>query len=191
MRTALLVSLRMAAVTAILLGLIYPAVVWAVTSVIFPHQAGGSLVSHNGSVVGSALIGQSFTSAKYFHGRPSYAGSGYDAMASSPSNLGPTNKVLIDAVASRVTTIVAEDPGARRGDVPVDLVTGSASGLDPDISPDAAYLQVSRVARARGLSEARVRALVASNITQRQFEFLGERRVNVLQLNLALDAVAR
>jgi potassium-transporting ATPase KdpC subunit len=183
-------SLRMAAVTAVLLGVVYPLVVWGIAAVAFPSQSRGSLVTVNGVVVGSRLIGQSFASQRYFHGRPSAAGAGYDAMASGASNLGPTNRALVSAVTTRVAEVVRTD-GARRGAVPVDLVTSSGSGLDPDISVDSAMLQVRRVARARGLSEARVRALVSAHVTPRQLGFLGEPRVNVLALNLALDGLGR
>ncbi len=187
MRRTLVISLRMALVTIVAFGLIYPAVVWALSAVVFPKQANGSAVSRNGRVVGSSLIGQNFDSERYFHSRPSAAGAaGYDALASSPSNLGPTNEKLVSEVASRVAAIEAQD-GAAHGTVPVDLVTASGSGLDPDISPDSAYLQVARVAKSRGLSEQRVRNLVTASITKRQFGFLGEPRVNVLLLNLALD----
>jgi len=188
MRRALLVSLRMAVVTIVLTGLIYPIVVWGLGAVLFPKQAAGSLVTgSNGSVIGSALIAQAFTADKYFHPRPSAAGAnGYDAMASSASNLGPTNRSRVSAVATRVADAIRAD-GATRGAVPVDMVTSSGSGLDPDITPDNAYLQVARVAKARGLAEAQVRALVAAHIAPRQLAFLGEPRVNVLELNLALD----
>lgn len=186
MRRSLLIALRMALVTAAVLGIAYPLVVWGISAIAMPRQANGSLLSQGGGVVGSQLIGQQFTAEKYFHGRPSYAGAGYDAMASGASNLGPTNKQLVSEVESRVADAVRTD-GATRGQVPVDLVTSSGSGLDPDISPASAYLQVSRVATARGLAEAQVRALVAAHITGRQFGFLGEPRVNVLELNLALD----
>ena len=190
MRRALLISLRMAVVSALLLGVVYPLVVWGVSVVAFPRQAVGSLVTRSGTVVGSTLIGQSFTAEKYFHPRPSAAGAdGYDAMASGASNLGPTNKVLISAVASRVAEVVRTD-GAKPGEVPVDLVTSSGSGLDPHISPDAAFLQVARVARARGLAEQQVRELVTLHVEARQLGFLGEPRVNVLELNLALDALS-
>jgi potassium-transporting ATPase KdpC subunit len=191
-RRALMVSLRMAAVTLVLTGAIYPFIVWGVAALVFPHQAAGSLITDaRGAVIGSHLIGQSFASEKYFHGRPSAAGTaGYDAMASGASNLGPTSRVLETAVVARVARVVRENPGARAGAVPVDLVTASGSGLDPDISPDSAYLQVARVAAARGIPLAVVRDLVATHVTGRQLGFLGEPRVNVLELNLALDALS-
>jgi K+-transporting ATPase ATPase C chain len=142
-------------------------------------------------VVGSSLIGQNFTDAKYFHGRPSAAGAdGYDASASGASNLAPTSKALVDAVRSRVASAVAEDPGLLAGKVPIDMVTASGSGLDPDISVANALAQVPRVAQARGLAAASVLSLVESNVTGRQFGILGEPRVNVLELNLALDGVS-
>jgi len=186
MRRALLISLRMAIATIVLVGVVYPLVVWGISAVVMPHRANGSLISQGATVVGSQLIGQNFTADKYFHPRPSAAGAGYDAMASGASNLGPTNRKLISAVKARVAQEVRVD-GALSGQVPVDLVTSSGSGLDPDISPAAAYLQVARVARARRLPEAQVRALVAAHVTGRQLGFLGEPRVNVLELNLALD----
>jgi potassium-transporting ATPase KdpC subunit len=189
MRRALLTSIRLAAVTIVAFGLIYPMVVWATSALVFPSQAGGSAVKKGGRVVGSSLIGQAFTSDRYFHPRPSAAGDGYDAMASGASNLGPTNRELVAAVRARVREVERRE-GAKRGTVPVDLVTSSGSGLDPHISPDSAYLQVVRVARARGLSEARVRALVAERVEPRQLGILGEPRVNVLELNLALDALS-
>lgn len=186
MRRALIVSLRMAVVTIVLVGMAYPLVVWGIGTLAFPKQASGSFIERNGEVVGSRLIGQDFSSDMYFHPRPSAAGpNGYDAMASSASNLGPTSKTLISSVTSRVADVRDTD-GAQSGTVPIDLVTASASGLDPDISPDAAYLQVARVAAARGLTEAQVRSVVDSHVTERQLGFLGERRVNVLELNLAL-----
>ena len=189
MRRALLISLRMAVVTIVLTGLIYPLVVWGIGAAIFPKQAAGSLVSDaKGAVIGSKLIAQDFTADKYFHPRPSAAGSGYDAMASSASNLGPTNRVLISAVETRVAEIVRQD-GVAKGTIPVDAVTTSGSGLDPDITPDNAYMQVARVAKARGVSERQVRALVVANTAARQLGFLGEPRVNVLELNLALDGL--
>lgn len=191
MRRALLVSLRMALVTIAITGVIYPLVVWGIGAVLFPKQAAGSLVTGaNGQVIGSALIAQPFTADKYFHPRPSAAGAdGYDAMSSSFSNLGPTSKALVSAVEKRVSNAVSAE-GATKGDVPVDMVTSSASGLDPDITPDNAALQVARVARARGLSADAVRALVARHTHGRDLGFLGEPRVNVLELNLALDALS-
>ena len=188
MRRALLVSLRMAVVTIVLTGVIYPLVVWGISVAVFPRQAAGSLVTDSkGTVIGSSLIAQSFTADKYFHPRPSAAGAGYDAMSSSFSNLGPTSKVLMDAVTARVATETAENPGLAAGAVPVDMVTASASGLDPDISPDNAAAQVARVAKARGLTVDAVRQLVAQHTRGRDLGFLGEPRVNVLELNLALD----
>lgn len=191
MRRALIVSLRMVVVTIVLTGLIYPAVVWGISSVVFPKQAGGSLVMDaSGSVIGSRLIAQPFTADKYFHPRASAAGAdGYDAMSSGASNLGPTSKALVSVVESRVAEIEQSDR-AKKGAIPVDAVTASASGLDPDISPDNAEMQVARVARARRLPASQVRELVAAHITPRQLGVLGEPRVNVLELNLALDAVA-
>jgi K+-transporting ATPase ATPase C chain len=189
MRRALLVSLRMAVVTIVLMGLVYPLVVWGIGAVLFPKQAAGSLLTNSsGTVIGSSLIAQSFTADKYFHPRPSAAGAGYDAMSSSASNLGPTSKALIDLVKARVATETLENPGLTAGNVPVDMVTASGSGLDPDISPDNAAAQVARVAKARGLSVDAVKQLVAQHTRSRDLGFLGEPRVNVLELNLALDA---
>ncbi|NTW28104.1 MAG: potassium-transporting ATPase subunit KdpC [Coriobacteriia bacterium] len=191
MRRTLLVSLRMAVVTIVLTGIIYPLVVWGIGTLAFPEQAAGSLITDaSGTVIGSKLIGQSFSADKYFHPRPSAAGaSGYDAMSSGASNLGPTSQTLISEVETRVADAVSTD-GAAKGAVPVDMVTASGSGLDPDISPDNAYLQVARVANARGMSAEAVRHLVEQHVTKRQLGFLGEPRVNVLELNLALDALS-
>jgi K+-transporting ATPase ATPase C chain len=186
-----MISLRMAAVTIVLTGLIYPLAVWGLGTVLFPKQSAGSLITDSsGAVIGSSLIAQPFTAEKYFHPRPSAAGAdGYDAMASGPSNLGPTSRVLISAVETRVADAVTAE-GATKGSVPVDMVTSSASGLDPDISPDNAALQVARVARARGMSVDEVKQLVARHTRGRDLGFLGEPRVNVLELNLALDGLS-
>ena len=170
-------------ITAMVLGLIYPVLITGLARMAFRNKADGQLIVRSGSVVGSKLIGQSFTGAGYFHSRPSAAGTGYDASSSSGSNLGPTSKALRDRVAIRVT---AESTGKP---VPIDLVTASGSGLDPDISPAAALYQVPRVARDRRLSEQAVRNLVLAHLEPRQFGLLGEPRVNVLDLNLALNSL--
>lgn len=168
------------AVTAVLLGVIYPLVIAGIARLAFHSQADGELLSSNGDLIGSRLIGQSFTGAGFFHSRPSAAGTGYDATASSGSNLAPTSKALSDRVAASVAT---EKEGSS---VPIDLVTASGSGLDPDITPAAALYQVSRIAHERNLSEDSVRELVLEHVTPRQFGLLGEPRVNVLEINLAL-----
>ena len=188
MNRYVLSAIRMAVLTLVALGLVYPLAVTGLAQVLMPAQANGSLISKSGVVVGSSLIGQAFTDAKYFHGRPSAAGAdGYDATASSASNLAPTSKTLVDSVASRVASAVAENPGLKAGSVPVDMVTASGSGLDPDITLANAYAQVTRVASARGISNDAVRRLVEDAAKGRQFGFLGEPRVNVLMLNLSLD----
>jgi K+-transporting ATPase ATPase C chain len=169
-------------------GVLYPLAVHATTALLFPHQASGSLVERDGRVVGSSLIGQHFHSAGYFWGRPSATGSRpYEAMASGGSNLGPANPAQREAVAARIAALRAADPG-NETPVPIDLVTASASGLDPEISPAAARYQASRVARARGLEERQVLALIAAHERPRRLGFWGEPRVDVLRLNLALDA---
>lgn len=184
MKKNLLISILMTGVTTVLLGLIYPLMVTGLAQVIFPEKANGQLIVRDGQVIGSRIIGQPFAGPGYFHSRPSAAGNGYDAANSGGTNLGPTNHVLIERVNQAATALAAENPGAP---VPVDLVTTSASGLDPDITPAAAYFQVSRVARERHLSEEQVRSLVQRHVQGRQLYFLGEPRVNVLELNLALD----
>ena len=175
-------------VLCVLTGLVYPGIVTGLAQVLFPRQANGSLVTVDGRVVGSALLGQPFTRPEYFHPRPSAAGTGYDATASSGTNKGPTDRKLADSlVGARADSLVAAGV-VRRGAIPTDMVTASASGLDPHISPANAYLQVARVAKARGVDSARVRAIVHARVEGRQFHVLGEPRVNVLLLNIALDS---
>jgi K+-transporting ATPase ATPase C chain len=180
----LLIAVLMTIVTTLLLGVAYPLVVTGLAQVLFADKANGQLIERNGKVIGSRIIGQGFSSPGYFRSRPSAAGTGYDAANSAGTNLGPTNKKLIDAVKAATDAAKPENPGVP---VPIDLVTSSASGLDPHISPAAADFQAPRVARERGVPEAEIRRLVETHSEGRQFGFLGEPVVNVLELNLALD----
>ncbi|MGA3104680.1 MAG: potassium-transporting ATPase subunit KdpC [Terriglobales bacterium] len=186
MKKNLITAVLMTVATTVLLGILYPLLVTGLAQLMFPKQANGQLIQRNGVVVGSRLIGQPFSGPGYFHSRPSAAGAaGYDAGASSGSNLGPTNAQLITRVSGDVAKLQVENPGAA---IPVDLVTTSGSGLDPDISPAAAQFQIRRVALERKAAEAEIARIVAENSQNRQWGFLGEARVNVLELNLALDA---
>ncbi len=177
-------SIRFTLIATVLFGLGYPLAVTGIAAVVFPHKAAGSLILKNGQVIGSELLAQSFTSDRYFHPRPSAAGSGYDATASGGSNLAQSSARLVQRIQGDVDKLSAQNGGKP---VPIDMVTTSGSGLDPDITPDSAYFQAPRVARARGLGEDRVRQLIQEHITGRQLGFLGEPRVNVLDLNIALD----
>jgi potassium-transporting ATPase KdpC subunit len=181
-------SIRFTIVTTILLGLAYPLAVTGVASLLFPHKAAGSLILKDGQIIGSELLAQSFTSDKYFHPRPSAAGNGYDATSSGGSNLAQSNKTLVDRIQGSIDKLSAENPGHP---VPIDLITTSGSGLDPDITPDAAIFQAPRVAKTRNLPEDRVLQLIVQHTTPRQLGILGEPRVNVLDLNLALDQLAK
>jgi K+-transporting ATPase ATPase C chain len=180
----LVTAVLMTIVTTLLLGIVYPLIVTGLAQAVFPNKANGQLIERGGKIIGSRIIGQAFSSAGYFHGRPSAAGTGYDAANSAGINLGPTNKKLIDAVKAAVEAAKTENPSAP---VPIDLVTSSASGLDPHLSPAAALFQVPRVARERGVPEGVIGQLVQTHIQGRQLGFLGEPVVNVLELNLALD----
>lgn len=183
-------ALMLLLVMTLLTGIAYPLVVTGLSKVIFPKQAEGSLIYKDGQPIGSILIGQNFSNARYFAGRPSAAGKdGYDAANSSGSNLGPTNQAFLDSAAERAEKVRTDNELAANAPVPGDLITASASGLDPDITPEAAQIQVARVAKARNFSEQQVQALVDQFTEGRQFGFLGEPRVNVLKLNIALDSL--
>jgi potassium-transporting ATPase KdpC subunit len=188
MKKNLIIAVLMTVVTTILFGLVYPLVITGIAQIFMKNKANGQLIVQNGTVVGSRIIGQPFVGPGYFHSRPSMAGTGYDAANSSASNLGPTNHALIDRVSASVNDLGKENPGVP---IPVDLVTTSGSGLDPDITPAAAEFQIPRIARERNLNIDDVRSLVAQYTTNRQLGFLGEPRVNVLELNLALDGMKK
>ncbi len=181
-------SILFTLVTAVLLGIGYPLVVTGVAAVMFPHKAAGSLILKDGQVIGSELLAQSFTSDKYFHPRPSAAGNGYDATSSGGSNLAQSSAKLVQRIQGDIDKLAAQNPGKP---VPIDMVTTSGSGLDPDITPDNAYYQAPRVAKARGLTETQVHALIEQETTGRTLGLLGEPRVNVLELNLALDKMGK
>ena len=180
----LLVAALMTVVTTVLFGIVYPLAMTGLAQAIFPAKANGQLIERSGRVIGSRIVGQTFSSSGYFHGRPSAAGAGYDAANSGGTNLGPTSRKLVDAVKAAVEAARRENPSAP---VPIDLVTSSASGLDPHVSPAAALFQAPRVARERGVGEADVRRMIEARVEGRQWGFFGEPRVNVLELNLALD----
>ena len=183
-KTAILFTL----VTTLLFGIIYPLAMAGIAGLLFPHQANGSLILRNGQVMGSELIAQSFTSDKYFHPRPSAAGNGYDATSSGGTNLAQSNAKLAQRIQGDIDALQKQNPGKP---VPIDMVTTSGSGLDPDITPDNAYYQAPRIAKARGITEEQVRTLVSQHIVARQLGLLGEPRVNVLELNLALDQLSK
>ena len=186
MKQILIPAVLLTIVLTVLTGLIYPLVMTGLSQVLFPHQANGSLITVNGKIVGSALIGQKFTKPEYFHGRPSGAGDGYDAANSGSTNLGPTNQALVNRVRDDIKKFRQENP-TYTGPIPADMLTMSASGLDPHISPASAFAQVDRVAKARGLTADAVRKVVEGHVEGRQFGIFGEPRVNVLALNLDLD----
>jgi K+-transporting ATPase ATPase C chain len=180
-------AIRFTLLTTLLFGILYPLLITGLAGALFPHKAAGSLIIKNGQVIGSELIAQGFTSDRYFHPRPSVAGNGYDATSSGGSNLAQSNAKLVQRIQGDIDRLAAENQGRP---VPIDAVTTSGSGLDPDITPDNANFQILRIAKARGLSEEQVRQLVAEHTEKRTFGLLGEPRVNVLELNLALDRIA-
>jgi K+-transporting ATPase ATPase C chain len=184
MKKNFITAILMTTATTVLLGIIYPLVVTGLSQILFPAKANGQLIEANGKIIGSRIIGQAFTAPGYFHSRPSSAGNGYDPANSNGSQLGPTNQKLIDRVKGDVAAAQAENPATP---VPIDLVTASASGLDPEISPAAAAFESPRIAKARGMNEDQLREIVARHTDGRQLGFLGEPRVNVLELNLDLD----
>src|SRR5579863_5014612 len=181
-------SIRFTLLTTLLFGIAYPLVVTGIAGILFPHKAAGSLILKDGQVIGSQLIAQSFTSDRYFHPRPSAAGNGYDPTSSGGSNLAQSNAKLVQRIQSDIDKLDAENPGHP---VPIDAVTTSGSGLDPDITPDNAYFQAPRIAKTRGLTEAQVNGLIQQHTAGRTFGLLGEPRVNVLELNLALDNLSK
>jgi K+-transporting ATPase ATPase C chain len=181
-------SILFTIVTAVLVGIVYPLVVTGLAALMFPHKAAGSLIMKDGQVIGSELLAQSFTSDKYFHPRPSAAGNGYDATSSGGTNLAQSNAKLVQRIQGDIDKLAAQTPGKP---VPIDMVTTSGSGLDPDITPDNAYYQAARVAKARGMTEDQLRQLIARHIAGRDLGFLGEPRVNVLELNLDLDQAGK
>lgn len=181
-------SIRFTLVATLICGLAYPLFVTGLAGLLFPHQASGSLILRNGQVIGSELLAQPFTSDRYFHPRPSAAGNGYDATASGASNLAQSSAKLVQRIQGDIDKLAAQNPGKA---VPIDMVTTSASGLDPDITPDAAFYQAARVAKARGLTEQHVRQLIQRHIAGRQLGLLGEPRINVLALNLDLDKIGK
>jgi potassium-transporting ATPase KdpC subunit len=184
MKKNLLIAIWMTLATTVLLGIVYPLLVTGISQVLFPRKANGQLIEANGKIIGSRIIGQAFSSPGYFHSRPSAAGNGYDASNSNGSQFGPTNQKLVDRVKGDVAAARADNPGTP---IPIDLVTASASGLDPEISPAAAIFQIPRVAKARGIKAQQLEQLLAKHTENRQLGFLGEPRVNVLELNLDLD----
>ncbi len=181
-------AIRFTLITTLMFGILYPLAVTGLAGAIFPHKAAGSLILKNGQVIGSELLAQSFTADRYFHPRPSAAGNGYDPTSSGGSNLAQSNTKLVQRIQGDIDKLAAENPGHP---VPIDAVTTSGSGLDPDITPDNAYFQLPRVAKARGLSESQVRQLIQQHTAGRTFGLLGEPRVNVLELNLALDQLSK